>query len=240
MALYSHHHPGSKPNRSRRIYSSAQRPRLLAVQRMGRPRQQDQATPGRRAGQSRLNANIQRRRLPCSLSHIHSLQRRLDAGAAILDREWLPLAANLCGMAASFAAATPLIAGWLPSMDLSIGSIGPHQTYLSIVPQQSTSGMYLSNGSGGQPRHRAPRGTHRTQIRQACPCRAPSRRISHQKVEAEANRARRPSAQIVVHAAPEAHLHDEGVWRGGRRRPPSERVEWVRRCAERARICVCG
>ena len=155
--------------------------------------------------------------------------------AAMLDREWLPLAA------------TPLIAGWLPSMDLSIGSIGPHQwisaMYLSNGSQywiHWTSPMYLSNGSGGQPRHRAPRGTHRTQIRQACPCRAPSRRISHQKVEAEANRARRPSAQIVVHAAPEAHLHDEGVWRGGRRRPPSERVEWVRRCAERARICVCG
>jgi hypothetical protein len=39
---------GSTPNRSRRIYSSAQRPRLLAVLlmlviSMGRPRQQDQA-----------------------------------------------------------------------------------------------------------------------------------------------------------------------------------------------------
>jgi len=44
-------------------------------------------------------------------------------------------------MAASFAAATPLIAGWLPSMDLSIGSIGPQQTYLSNVPQQWTSAM---------------------------------------------------------------------------------------------------
>jgi hypothetical protein len=53
-------------------------------------------------------------------------------------------------MAASFAAATPLIAGWLPSMDLSIGSIGPQQTYLSKrtsamdlsnVPQQCTSAM---------------------------------------------------------------------------------------------------
>lgn len=192
------------------------------------PRQDQAASTPRRAAGLEASRSLQvSRAAVCEHSKAPPSALHLTYHSLIpFNGGWTPGLPSFYGSATSgchplrdgglFRGCHPMIAGWLPS-------------------------IVISNGPGGQPRHQAPRGTHRTQNRQACPWRALSRRISHQILEAEASHARRHSGQRVVPAAPEAHLHDEGLWRGGRRRPPSERVEWARRCAERAdKVCVCG
>ena len=111
-----HHHQHS----SRRISSSAQRPRLSATilvrYHTARPATRPSSkhtSQGRRPGGQSLPAGQSRRRVRtfkgaalCSASHLfHSTAAGRRGCHPFTDR--LPLAAILCGMAASFAAATP-------------------------------------------------------------------------------------------------------------------------------------